>query len=671
MINKFFFGFLFLSSCIHAFSQQTSNVKFGKITPADFIINSPLINSDTKAVIVSDVGNTSFTGNNDGGFNYVYKRQVRVKILSKAGINIASIKIRLLKKDNDKQILSDVDGTTYNLENDHVVETKLDKADIYEEELDKNHFEKKFALPAIKEGSIFEVSYTITSDFNFTLPSWQFQNVTYPCLWSEYKVEIPNLLIYTIMRQGLDSFYIAKSDRSYQRYLATSHSTNGYSPTAVANDIGVSTTVNIHRWVMKDVRPLAIENYMSSPENYVDKIDFQISKVSNGETFTDIMNSWPKAAEELLKDNDFGGTLSDDNYWLDKDLNSIIEDRQNQLEIANRIYNFVRRYFTCTNRDWYLIQTSLKEVYNKRSGNVGEINLLLIAMLRKKGISADPVILSTRENGFCYIEYPMLENFNYLICRAVIDDKIYYLDASSPHMGFAHLPNDCYNGFARIINNIRPDSIYLTTDSLKETKITSAFVFNNENGGLSAQIQSTPGYFESLELRDQVLSGKQEEYFNEIKNDYGLDLQNTSIDSLQNFEMPVTLHYNVNLKTGDDVVYFNPMLTQQLKKNPFGDTTRLYPVMLKYCADETYVLNIEVPKGYVVDALPKSTRVKLNENDGVFEYIIQQSGNRIQLRSTVQLKKANFSRDDYQNLRNFFAYIVKKQAEVIVLKKGN
>src|SRR5215831_3571974 len=112
------------------------------------------------------------------------------------------------------------------------------------------------------------------------------------------------------------------------------------------------------------------------------------------------------------------------------------------------------------------------------NGSIGEINLLMIAMLRKKGIHAEPVILSTREHGFIYPNYPMLEKFNYVICKIIIDDEVYYLDASQPHIGFGHLPNICYNGYAIVINDIKPDSIYLTTDSLKETKITSAFVFN-------------------------------------------------------------------------------------------------------------------------------------------------------------------------------------------------
>ncbi len=39
------------------------------------------------------------------------------------------------------------------------------------------------------------------------------------------------------------------------------------------------------------------------------------------------------------------------------------------------------------------------------------------------------------------------------------------------------------------------------------------------------------------------------------------------------------------------------------------------------------------------------------------------------MRSRVQLKKATFTNEDYQPLREFYTYVVKKQAEQIVFKK--
>ena len=90
---------------------------------------------------------------------------------------------------------------------------------------------------------------------------------------------------------------------------------------------------------------------------------------------------------------------------------------------------------------------------------------------------------------------------------------------------------------------------------------------------------------------------------------------------------------------------------------------------MPYAVDETYVLNMQIPKGYVVDELPKSAKVAMNENEGYFEYLIDVADNNVRLKSRLQINKATFMPEDYEGLRGFFDYVVKKHAEQIVFKK--
>lgn len=119
----------------------------------------------------------------------------------------------------------------------------------------------------------------------------------------------------------------------------------------------------------------------------------------------------------------------------------------------------------------------------------------------------------------------------------------------------------------------------------------------------------------------------------------------------------------------EDIIYFSPMLTEATRNNPFKSVERNYPVEFPYVQRENYILNMEIPKGYKVDELPKSTRVKLNDNEGMFEYIIRAEGENIQLMSRLILNKATYSPEDYATLRDFYAFIIKKEAEQIVFKK--
>ena len=293
-------------------------------------------------------------------------------------------------------------------------------------------------------------------------------------------------------------------------------------------------------------------------------------------------------------------------------------------------------------------------------------------MLRHEDIKADPVILSTRSHGYTYPIYPIMSKFNYVISKAVINGKDYYLDASEPRLGFGHLPLRCYNGHARTIN-ATADPIELNSELVTETKSSTVFIINDEKGNLVGSMQQTPGYYESYDLRNRIKEKGQEELLKDIKKAFGADvvISKFIIDSLDKYENELGINYDFDLVSDkEDIIYMNPMLGEGYKENPFKSAERLYPVEMPFAMDETYNLQMEVPQGYTVDELPKSMILKLNEQDeGMFEYRISQSGNNISFRSRIKLIRTNFLPDEYEMLREFFSLVVKKQSEQIVFKK--
>jgi hypothetical protein len=167
------------------FSQTKANLKFGEISAADFNLpNTEIIDSNTNAVIIADIGSTTFIGNKKGWFTLVFKRSTRIKILNEKAFRVATVHIPLYSKDDNQEKLEDVKAATYNLENGKVVSTKLGKNDLFQEKLDKNHFDNKFTMPAIADRSL---SIVIPSIQIFYFPTGHgFQHVNYPCLWSEF-----------------------------------------------------------------------------------------------------------------------------------------------------------------------------------------------------------------------------------------------------------------------------------------------------------------------------------------------------------------------------------------------------------------------------------------------------------------------------------------------------
>jgi len=660
-------------SCLSSIAQDKPDIKFNHVVPEDFSITKLKVDTSYGAVIIADIGSSSFEGNTKGWFSLIYKHQRRIKIIDKKGFDLASVEIPLYisSKSNAEEKLDALRASTYNLENGVVVETKLGKDAIFKDKQDKNHIVKKFTMPAIKEGSIIEYSYTINSDFLFNLQPWMFQG-GYPRVWSEYELDLPNFFEYVFLAQGYNSFDVKTSKTRQITYSVIDGSDN---PTGKSETYSIPSTNTTSRWVMKNVPAIREEKFTTSIDNHISKMEFQMSAQQfPNSPRKDIMGTWNTVAQALLKDEDFGERLERDNSWLNDDVKIIKASTGNKLDEAKKIYAFVKNNIKCNGGHGIYLSTPMKDIFKNKSGSVADVNLLLTAMLKHENIQASPVILSTRSNGVAHEFYPLVNRFNYVICKAEIDGISYFLDASKPYFGFNKLPEYCLNGQARTIDqNTSP--VYFYPDSVKEAKMTNVMLFNDEKaaGKWNGMLTSSLGYYETCNIRQKFLDNGKDVFEKKLRESYTGDF---SIDDIKyenenNDEVPITMSHSITIEGNDNsnVIYFNPLIKEGYKENFFTAAERKYPVEMPYLIDETYNFQMEIPVGFVVDEMPKSAKVNLSEGEGFFEYLISKSDNAIMLRSRIKLNKATFLPEDYETLRSFFDHIVKKHAEQIVFKK--
>ena len=654
--------FFFLALIIHG--QVKPPVKFGKISPDNFKTKIYSIDSSASAVIIADMGSSQVIANTKGWFSIEFRHFKRIHILNKNSYDLADVEILLYKEGNDEEEIKNLKAHTYNLEKGKIIEAKLDvKNSVFKTVLSKNHVAERFTFPALKEGSIIEFEYTIYSDFIFNLQPWKFQG-DYPCLWSEYEVSIPDFFYYVFLQKG----NIIKTQKSRQESFRITDSRR----LGPSTNESFFSTVSDHRMLMKNIPALREENFTTNLDNHIAKVEFQLAELRSPLTPQNIMGDWTDVCRTLLKDEYFGEQLNKDNSWMNDELKIILRGAANDNEKAKNIYKYLQGNFTCTNYNSLYTTQSLKSIFKTKMGNEAEINLLLAAMFRKAGLTADPLMLSTRSHGYVYDEYPIMERFNYVICHTKINDKDVYLDASKPYLGFGRLHWECYNGHARVIDTAATP-VYFSSDSLVEKKITSLMLTFNNKGDMNGFMQQTPGHYESCMIREQIKQNGWKEFLYTLNKEFGpnVEVKDLRIDSLENFENQIQVNYTIHLNPGkESTIYFNPMFVEGYKENPFKPAHRIYPVEMPYIFDEIYVLQLNVPDGYEVDALPGSTRVDLDEEGkSFFEYIIGNTGTLISLRSRVKMSRSYFLPGEYELLRDFFTTIVNKQSEQIVFKK--
>jgi Domain of Unknown Function with PDB structure (DUF3858) len=678
--------FICLIACLQvARAQEKTKYKFGEIGAADFQLSAESYDSGANAVILKDIGSSRFDGNDRGFFTLVYTRYVRVKIMNKNGFDVGNYLLDLYHDLKDREIIYSIRGSTFNLEKGIITETKLDTKSVYLEKYSRNYDRTKFSMPGLKEGAIYDLEYVIKSPFYGQLRSWSFQG-EYPCLWSEYVVTLPPPFHYMIKQQGDDHFDIKTVKDVFQTFTIREDNAgigNEDNGAYQKKEFTLKGSSIEQRWVKKNVPSIHEEPYTTSLVNYYSRVSFQLNyfqwtSMSDAGNRHDFLESWSSLAKDLLQDENFGLALSRVNVWMTDELKTVVQKDESQEIMAHKIYEYVRNNFKTVKTESHIesnvYANNLKDVFNKKEGSVAEINLILTAMLRHEGILADPLILSTRSHGFASVDYPLIDDYNYVICVAFIDGGPVPLDASHHYNDFGQLPIDCYNGFGHIMNVENPIAILFTADSINEASITSVFVSKDEKGITSCNLKTTYGINGSYDRRKEIINTSEIGFEQKIQSVSGPDLviENFGIDSLYKFKFPLGIHYDVELKSfnsAGDILYFNPMFTEGLKSNPFKSMIRRYPVEMPYKMDETYLLSLEMPEGYQVDEMPKSVRVAYNGNEGFFEYLIQKGENNIQMRVHLKLNKAFFPVEEYPDLRDFFAFVVKKESEQIVFKK--
>lgn len=246
------------------------------------------------------------------------------------------------------------------------------------------------------------------------------------------------------------------------------------------------------------------------------------------------------------------------------------------------------------------------------------------------------------------------------------------MDASNPSCSYGVLPGNCYNGGARTLNTGNSRKIELKPELLTENSRTNVFVGSDENHLLAGSLTINCSHQKSYELRKDARKDSLKNYFAEIRHSVPeARINNEGTEDLGDPDLPVTVHCDLDFKmeSKPERIYFDPVVFFSFQTNPFYERNRRYPVELPYKIDNVYLLNMDIPKGYRVEEMPKSAVIRLNESEAIFEYTIEKKENDLQLQMRIRMNKTYFTPEEYSALQDYISSIQKTESQRIVLQK--
>ena len=335
-----------------------------------------------------------FYANNLG---FMQEREVheRIKIYNMDGFDWATKKVYLYQGSDQREKINGLKGVSYNLVNGKIEKDKLKSDGKFEE--DYNDYTKinSFTMPDVKEGTVIEYKYKVTSP-RFSIDDIVFQ-FGIPVNKLDVKIETPEYYVYN-KQLNFRAKYVPKITETFR---------NTKIPFEYRLEVLIINEENIPA--------LREEAYSGNFNNYRSKMSMELTATLNNLKIVNktYSTTWEAVSRTIYESESFGGQLGKFTIYKD-DLESILQGVDDDFEKAYLVEKLVKSKVKWNGRYSKYASKGVRSAYKNGEGNSADINLMIVSMLRSQGVNANPVLISTRNNGIPL--FPTREGFNYVIC---------------------------------------------------------------------------------------------------------------------------------------------------------------------------------------------------------------------------------------------------------------
>ena len=654
-------------------SLLAQDFKFGKVSKAELDQKFYPKDSTADAAVLFRKLNVKYEYVPKQGFKVVAEVFERIKIYNKKGFKYATISEPLYQTNGDKETLSGLKAYTFNNVNGSVEKFKLKSSDVVLEKSNKFYNKKKFTMPNVKEGSVLEIQYKLNSPFAYNLDEIDLQ-YNIPIAVQEIKVQTPEYFVFKPLVKGHLSIIPKVSSKNGQITFAGFNRNSSNNTTSSSHSSStLDYIINIAIINSKNIPALKDEPFVNNINNYRSAIKYELQYVKFPQsTIESYTTNWEKVVKTIYKSSSFGEQLKKTSYFK-KDLLIVLEGKTTEAAKLMAVYNFVKSRMNWNSYYGYRSDEGVKKAYDLKTGNVADINLMLVAMLREAGLDANPVLVSTRNNGVPL--FPTMEGFNYVVAAVKTDNGNVFLDATNKFSKPNMLPTRTINWAGRLVKKggVSTSVSLIPTYQSKEVVMLNATI--NEEGEINGKARRVCKDYVAYVHRNKYSEVAEESYLEKMEEDFGgIEISDYSIKDKNTVGKLITESFSFYtedmVETIGDKMYFSPLLWFAKKENPFKLEKRNYPIDFTYPWHDKFSVSITIPDGYKIESIPENISVGLEGKVGVFLFNVTAiSANKLQIASDVIFNKSVISAQQYQGIKELYKTLVEKQSEKIVLSK--
>ena len=631
--------FLFFTS-----TAQKEIPAFGKIDKADLEMKECEFDKAAEAVVLFDVAEVYCDIKQS---RTELERHVRIKILNKKGMEEANIKIPFLSGKNIEDIKG-LSAQTINTDaSGNMVITKVEKDAVYRKKINNRFSELIFTFPDVKPGSIIEYKYKDDADYFYALRNWYFQK-SIPVIFSRYILDFPRELVISAVSKGGLTVNRAEKDKADR---------------------------NIKTFTMSNVPALKDEPYISCDEDYLQQVTPVLIAVDfAGVPRRSLLRTWPGIIKELMEDEDFGTQLKK-NIPRTSDLDALLKDINDPYKKMVIIHDYVRKNMKWD--DMYSIWAldGVKSAWKDKKGTAGEINLILVNLLKDADLNAYPVLVSTRDNGRVNTSMAGYNQFNKVLAYVVIDKQNYVLDATDKYTPAKLIPYEVASSEGLVIEKFDTykwgwKTLWNEKQLFKNTTILDAII--DDKGNMSGAALITSADYSRFIRMTKVKEGKDkftEAWLNQNKEDIKIDSLTFINEDTDSLPLVQQLKFEKKISSSGDYNYFSVNLFSGLDKNPFIADERFSDIFFGANQHYTIAGNFQIPENCQFEPLPKNIKLMMPDTSIVFLRTAVVNENILSIRYVIEFKQPFYSYQDYDYFKEFYKKLFDLLNEQFVFKK--
>lgn len=651
---------------------QDNKIKFGKVSKEEVLQKEHHLDKDAEAAFLFKKERLFYKYDGTEGFRTVRSAHYRIKVYKKSGLDWGTFEIPLYTSTSGEERIGQVKGYTFNDENGKINEVKLKKDGIFKENVSKYRNKVSISMPNVKEGSVIDLEYSITSDLSGYMDDFQFQ-YGIPVNHVDISVEIPQYFIFKRYSKGFYPINLKQSRKNRKITVQYREESDPGRLNGGKRTSELEFFENVYKVSSRNIPALKKVSYTDNINNYRSAITFELASTQfPNSPFKNYSKSWDDVAETIYRYDDFGDELKKQRFFKD-DIDVLISSQSESAVLKKAIYQHVRDKMNWNEYNGVGCDKGVKKAYEEKIGNVADINLLLTSMLRYAGFRANPVLVSTKTHGIPL--FPTTDGFNYVV--AAIENSngsIDLMDATEKMGAVNILPSRALNWNGRLI---REDGTSMEVTMVNRSVSKKSIFMNAEltdDGSVSGKMRTQNTGHIALKYRKAHKDESVEDIMDEMESKYvEMEIDELEVKNKKEFNKPV-LESCVFVKENQaeiisEKIYFKPALFFALNENPFKLETREYPVDFVYPQAQRLVVNYKLPEGYQIESMPESASFALPDGLGSFQFTFKQNGNQIQFSSTTAINKSLIPPNYYASLKEFYNQMVIKHNEKIVLSK--